>query len=1213
MAQEKKEYIENRQIRIFISSTFKDMQAEREYLVTKVFPGLRKYCEERDVSLFELDLRWGITQEDSENQRAFKICLDEVNKTKPFFIGLLGERYGWIPSEDDIKKMDETGVFDEYKWIQSEFKRKISITEAEILAGALLLKEDANAYFYIRSPKMEIPNTNEFKDKSGSHEEKMLIDLKDKIKNNKKYPLKDYDNIEHLGELVEKDFKELVNIMFPEEEHLSDFEKESMQQKIFFNTMTKVYVENKSLYNTLDRFVDSDDEAIIVTGERGIGKSALLANWIKYRQNKNIENVKIVYHFIGISQSEGDYKKISQRLVYEITKMFNYNKNTGKLTVTTSKGEINKKKNQINKNLVFIEKLQLEIISFFFEENEKLIIILDCLDRLLESEKAKYLDWLPKNKNIKIIYSAPTHDKSIKVLELTKYNQILIEAPSIEIRKKIITEYFALYSKKLQSTHIENIISSKFSENPLVLLSILNNIRIFGDFANLDKQINEYLVQDNMEKVYNLILENIEKLFSNININLIKDLLSFIFISRNGLTENEIINISKIPRLYWSQLLNIMSDHLLLINGCVKISNNKMKNAIKERYLIDDENEKYYRNEIVYYYENNNDVSIIRKYDELPYHLLKLNEWDKLFNFLIDFNVFMYIYKKNEMEICNYWFSLKQKDENRYMMEKYNDIELSIIENIDIYDYKDFKYFCFSLYVNVNRELAKNNLEKNKNYLAISLYNLADFQTNINDYKNAEINYNEAIDVFRKLKKTNTNNYIEDLATSICSLACLKIKTNCFEEAKTKFDEAKYMLWNLYEKEPEKFNPDLVIMLFIGLTDLQYKTKSYKEAESNCNKALFVLKNLFDNNINKYLIDKAKLLNNLAYIKSETNRYEEAIVNYTEALKILKMLSGENPEVYLIDYSSTLMNLADLQIKINFIDDAENKYTEALENYRKLEENEPDEYINEIVKLLHIISKMRMESNRNLEAEVGYLELLDIHRRLAKFHTDHLLSLVYTLNKLNIIQLKMNKHDEAEINYKEALDISRIYLEIEPDKNTRNFAEIIYNLADIEFNSNRYTEAEKNYNEALELFKILSEKNYNEYIKFIINILGRLSEIKFNKNRLLEAEDNLNELLIIYRKLSDINTEEGLFYVIDTLNNLGVLQTKRKGYDEAEINFSEALLINRKMIENNPDTYLPQLVSTLKNTAYFYKETNRIVELENIKNEINKIQKSEFN
>ena len=46
-------------VHIFISSTFNDMHAERDYLVKEVFPELRDWCEERKLRLVDIDLRWG--------------------------------------------------------------------------------------------------------------------------------------------------------------------------------------------------------------------------------------------------------------------------------------------------------------------------------------------------------------------------------------------------------------------------------------------------------------------------------------------------------------------------------------------------------------------------------------------------------------------------------------------------------------------------------------------------------------------------------------------------------------------------------------------------------------------------------------------------------------------------------------------------------------------------------------------------------------------------------------------------------------------------------------------------------------------------------------------------------------------------------------------------------------------------------------------------
>ena len=60
--------VKDRQIRVFISSTFRDMQAERDYLVKFIFPQLRKLCESR-----------GVTWDD-----VLPICPEEINRCRRF-------------------------------------------------------------------------------------------------------------------------------------------------------------------------------------------------------------------------------------------------------------------------------------------------------------------------------------------------------------------------------------------------------------------------------------------------------------------------------------------------------------------------------------------------------------------------------------------------------------------------------------------------------------------------------------------------------------------------------------------------------------------------------------------------------------------------------------------------------------------------------------------------------------------------------------------------------------------------------------------------------------------------------------------------------------------------------------------------------------------------------------------------------------------------
>jgi hypothetical protein len=97
--------------RIFVSSTFSDLKAERNALQAHVFPKLRQLCEEHHARFQPIDLRWGVSSEASLDQQAMNICLGEVARCqavspRPNFIVLLGDRYGWMPPPSQIPEED---------------------------------------------------------------------------------------------------------------------------------------------------------------------------------------------------------------------------------------------------------------------------------------------------------------------------------------------------------------------------------------------------------------------------------------------------------------------------------------------------------------------------------------------------------------------------------------------------------------------------------------------------------------------------------------------------------------------------------------------------------------------------------------------------------------------------------------------------------------------------------------------------------------------------------------------------------------------------------------------------------------------------------------------------------------------------------------------------------------------------------------------------
>lgn len=107
----------NKTFRIFVSSTFNDLTAERNALQKNVFPKLRELCMQHGYRFQAIDLRWGVREESALDQQTMRICLEEVARCQrppnPNFIVLLCDRYGWrpLPVEIPVQSEDTQGCW----------------------------------------------------------------------------------------------------------------------------------------------------------------------------------------------------------------------------------------------------------------------------------------------------------------------------------------------------------------------------------------------------------------------------------------------------------------------------------------------------------------------------------------------------------------------------------------------------------------------------------------------------------------------------------------------------------------------------------------------------------------------------------------------------------------------------------------------------------------------------------------------------------------------------------------------------------------------------------------------------------------------------------------------------------------------------------------------------------------------------------------------
>ena len=222
---------EKRSIRVFVSSTFRDMMEERDALMTHAWPELRRFSRERQVELVEVDLRWGISEEQSTRKETLKLCLDEIRACRPFFIGLLGERYGWVPGDDAFT----ADLKEEQPWLKDLHDK--SVTELEILHGVLNNPEMAGrAFFYFRDREYASKNGAEFLSENNASADKQN-NLKDLIRKTcmaKNIPLHEtYPDPGTLAALVLEHLKAAIEVQFPIEDIPDPLDREARDHEAF--------------------------------------------------------------------------------------------------------------------------------------------------------------------------------------------------------------------------------------------------------------------------------------------------------------------------------------------------------------------------------------------------------------------------------------------------------------------------------------------------------------------------------------------------------------------------------------------------------------------------------------------------------------------------------------------------------------------------------------------------------------------------------------------------------------------------------------------------------------------------------------------------------------------------------------------------------------------------------------------------------------------
>ena len=652
------------------------MKAERDELTLRVFPALRKVCEERGISWSEVDLRWGIPEE--KKGEILSICLKFIDDCRPYFIGMLGERYGWIGETAPEE------VIKDYPWISDH--SEISITELEILHG--VLNNPAmmgHAYFYFRDPGYvdKIPEelrpdfiegtipeeiTKYGIDEAERRAEKrrgQLIALKKKIRSSQIPVREGYRDPVQFGELVREDLMCMIDTLAPPPAPLNQAERasavldrEDMAHEAFAASRFDVYIPRQDYFNHLDAHVAGDGLPLVVVGESGSGKSALLSHWAFRYRIYHPEDLVIV-HFVGASSNSTDWDAMLRRFMGEFKRHFSLTE------------EIPEKADA----LLAAFRNWLSIAA----AHGRVVLVIDALNQLEDRNGAPDLVWLPPMipGNIRLIVSS-LPGRPLDASRKRGWLTMAVEQLRLDERNALITCYLRKYRRELSASDRNLLTTEKPTNNPLFLRALLEEIRVHGLFETLSDQIREYMKLESVDALYEKILERYERDYERDRSGLVKDSVSLLWAARRGLSKSEMMDLlgtegKPLPIAYWAPLYLAMEHSLVETDGRITFFHDYLRTAVEHRYLSFWESKRAAHLRVADYFVVQPNSQ--RRIEELPWQLAEGVEWDRLVALLTDPTFFLAAWATRKYDVKRYWVKVEAGSSHR-IVEAY----LSVIQ-----------------------------------------------------------------------------------------------------------------------------------------------------------------------------------------------------------------------------------------------------------------------------------------------------------------------------------------------------------------------------------------------------------------------------------------------------------------------------------------------------------------------------------------------------
>ncbi len=563
---------------IFVSSTFRDMQAERDALMLGVVPNLSEYARAFGENIRFVDLRWGVNTTDLDSdegsQKVLSVCLDEIDNTRPCMIILVGERYGWIPPEKlirDVSAQKEHKLYDADK----------SVTELEIEYGALAEKGQLDrCLFYFRDPlpsdEMEeavrdsyIENTPVLREKLEALKQRILASGAAVKSYHCEWDTEQKKLVvpDSFIEMVTEDVKQLFAPEFQSAQNLSVWEREELDASLFAEQKCRQF---SGRYELLDSYLyqikHRDTRLFILKGKAGSGKSTMTAK-IAEQLKKQYETLFIAMGNSARSQTVLD---VLRQIVYKLETVLGVTERfDGRIKPKQNESETVEDENKaVNSGGVADWSKKFAELAFVYSERigKPLYIVCDALDQLMQSEDIATFKWLPTALPdcITVVLSSLT-PLEMPLFYPLRQNCILEELTELTTQEKpaVVKGILGLHGKELENSVVSALLSAPGSDNPLYISMMLQRLvmldsddfKIIAESGNDSLAIDRHLtdvIRSTPDSVELISAEVLKEAAERINSELCFKVVALLAASRRGLRDNDLEAILTRSGTEWS-------------------------------------------------------------------------------------------------------------------------------------------------------------------------------------------------------------------------------------------------------------------------------------------------------------------------------------------------------------------------------------------------------------------------------------------------------------------------------------------------------------------------------------------------------------------------------------------------------------------------------------------------------------------------------------